>query len=178
MSRIQFNHFANSIIPINEAPVESPAMKKAFNEFAENKVQLKELEKLVNQLKTRNSEIALIIEPVLKKLADEIGETDKYIVKLKRPSTTRTNTSWSDAFVLALSKVNAPTKAVLNQAVAESQNVTKVSATIDVFLKEGIMDSIKLFIAKVKKKWAGISKKIQQISSLNAALGNVVVKMI
>lgn len=138
-------------------------LKTAIKEYTD----LKNQEKLIKQqLAERMSSIeALWTDP------KKTQQVDQLLVTFVN-STERANTSYADAFKLALTKVNKATQLVLNQAVEETKKITKVSASLRI-KDEGMWDKIKnsQFVTAVKNFVVGLkSLLVKRDKAINELL--------
>jgi len=134
------------------------------------KAELKEKEAAFGQFK---DQITPMIDD-MKELGDKLAETEGYVVKVSRFGGDRETVSWKDAFALALSKVNAATQKVLNEAVESSKKVSKIghSFKIEQVIKEAsILDKVKKMFSSVIDKFSNVFKKeSKEVDKANSEL--------
>jgi hypothetical protein len=105
-------------------------------------------------------------------LGQKAIETKKFLLTIKRSAYERTNTSYKQAFDLALTKVNQKIKDILNETLESTKTITKVSASLGVQrVGEGtlfgtIKDKIKALFAGLKTKFKGANRDVSDLKTL------------
>lgn len=120
---------------VSEAQVIDPNLKALINEFGEisqklalEKAKLKELEAKHGGLE---KEVRRVLEAV-ETVEDKTLMTEHYIAEISKVGYSRPNIKYAAAFERALSKVNAATKAVLEEAKTYNSVATSIPSTIRV----------------------------------------------
>jgi hypothetical protein len=151
---------------LNEASITDPEILKKMSHFHDLQKKIVSIEAELEGFKSEFKEFEVQIKPILdamKQANEKLATADEYIVKITRYGGERRDTSYKDAYNLALSKVNAATKKVLEEALEASKKITnmKHSFTIDkkVPLTEAsvfsrFLDSLKTLV----KKFLGVFK--------------------
>lgn len=155
-------------------------------DFTENVETFYNLQEEINQLKQdlkdKQSEYGKFkstIDPVIssmKDLEDKLGETEGYILKVKKFDYERTSSSYKDAFELALSKVNGSTRRVLEEALKTTQKVSTVKASynIEKIQENKVLDKIRKVLSKVVNRFLSIfGKEERTIDSANSKLRQI-----
>ena len=120
---------------VSEAQATDPNLKALINEFGEisqnlamEKAKLKELEAKHEGLE---EEVRKALEAV-ENVEDKTLMTEHYIAEIAKVGYSRPNIKYAEAFKLALTKVNAATKAVLEEAKELTSVTTSVPSSIKV----------------------------------------------
>lgn len=148
-----------------EAFIEDPAIKNSIGDFYELQNEIKKLEAELEEKKLAFKQFEGDIKPMIdgmKEVGDKLAQTEEYVIKISRFGGERKDASYKTAFENALSKVNAATKRVLEEALEASKKVTQVkhSFSIDTIVAEAsIFDKIKGAIKSAISKLLGIFKK-------------------
>lgn len=148
-----------------EAFIEDPAIKSSMGEFYELQNEIKKLEAELEAKKLQFKQFEGDIKPMLdgmKEVGDKLAQTEEYVLKVSRFGGERKDASYKTAFENALTKVNAATKRVLEEALEASKKVTQVkhSFQIDKVVAEAsIFDKIKSAIKGAINKLLGVFKK-------------------
>ena len=151
---------------IFEAFIEDPGVKSSIGEFYDLQNEIKRLEAELEERKLAFKQFEGEIKPMLdgmKEVGDKLAQTEEYLIKVSRFGGERKDASYKTAFENALSKVNAATKRVLEEALEASKKVTQVkhSFSIDkvVVAEASIFDKIKSAIKGAISKLLGVFKK-------------------
>jgi hypothetical protein len=148
-----------------EAFIEDPAIKAQIGTFYELQEEIKKLEVALEEKKSQFKQFEGDVKPMIdgmKEVGDKLAETEEYLIKVSRFGGERKDASYKTAFENALSKVNAATKRVLEEALEASKKVTQVkhSFSIDKVVAEAsLFDKIKSAIKGAINKLLGIFKK-------------------
>jgi septal ring factor EnvC (AmiA/AmiB activator) len=148
-----------------EAFIEDPAIKNSIGDFYELQNEIKKLEAELEEKKLAFKQFEGDIKPMIdgmKEVGDKLAQTEEYVIMISRFGGERKDASYKTAFENALSKVNAATKRVLEEALEASKKVTQVkhSFSIDTIVAEAsIFDKIKGAIKSAISKLLGIFKK-------------------
>lgn len=155
-------------------------------DFTENVETFYNLQEEINQLKQdlkdKQSEYGKFkstIDPVIssmKDLEDKLGETEGYILKVKKFDYERTSSSYKDAFELALSKVNGSTRRVLEEALKTTQKISTVKASynIEKIQENKVLDKIRKVLSKVINRFLSIfGKEERTIDNANSKLRQI-----
>lgn len=149
-----------------EAFIEDAAVKASIGEFYDLQNEIKRLEAELEEKKLAFKQFEGDIKPMLdgmKEVGDKLAQTEEYVIKVSRFGGERKDASYKTAFENALSKVNAATKRVLEEALEASKKVTQVkhSFSIDkmVVAEASIFDKIKSAIKGAINKLLGVFKK-------------------
>jgi len=149
---------------VNEAKIENESIENSISEFhqlqneiAELEMQLKEKK---NQFKQFDSEITPILDG-MKETKDKLAYTEEYVVKISRFGHDRTSASYKDAFELSLTKVNAATKRILEEALESTQKITKIghSYKIEKLNEANIFQVVLDKLKSIAKSFLNIFKK-------------------
>jgi hypothetical protein len=148
-----------------EAFIEDPAIKASMGEFYELQNEIKRIEAELEEKKLMFKQFESDIKPMIdgmKEVGDKLAQTEEYVIKVSRFGGERKDASYKTAFENALSKVNAATKRVLEEALEASKKVTQVkhSFAIDKVVAEAsLFDKIKSAIKGAISKLLGVFKK-------------------
>lgn len=149
-----------------EAFIEDPAIKASMGEFYELQNEIKRLEAELEEKKLAFKQFESDIKPMIdgmKEVGDKLAQTEEYLIKISRFGGERKDVSYKTAYENALTKVNAATKRVLEEALEASKKVTQVkhSFAIDkvVVAEASIFDKIKSAIKGAINKLLGVFKK-------------------
>lgn len=149
-----------------EAFIEDPGVKESIGEFYDLQNEIKRLEAELEEKKLAFKQFEGDIKPMLdgmKEVGDKLAQTEEYVIKVSRFGGERKDASYKTAFENALSKVNAATRRVLEEALEASKKVTQVkhSFSIDkvVVAEASIFDKIKSAIKGAINKLLGVFKK-------------------
>jgi septal ring factor EnvC (AmiA/AmiB activator) len=148
-----------------EAFIEDPGVKAQIGTFYELQEQIKKLEAELEEKKLQFKQFEGDVKPMIdgmKEVGDKLAETEEYVLKVSRFGGERKDASYKTAFENALSKVNAATKRVLEEALEASKKVTQVkhSFSIDKVVAEAsLFDKIKSAIKGAINKLLGVFKK-------------------
>lgn len=148
-----------------EAFIEDPAVQASIGEFYDLQNEIKRLEAELEEKKLQFKQFEGDIRPMLdgmKEVGDKLAQTEEYVIKVSRFGGERKDASYKTAFENALTKVNAATKRVLEEALEASKKVTQVkhSFSIDKVVAEAsIFDKIKGAIKGAINKLLSVFKK-------------------
>jgi hypothetical protein len=148
-----------------EAFIEDPGVKASIGEFYDLQNEIKRLEAELEEKKLAFKQFEGDIKPMLdgmKEVGDKLAQTEEYVIKVSRFGGERKDASYKTAFENALTKVNAATKRVLEEALEASKKVTQVkhSFSIDKVVAEAsLFDKIKSAIKGAISKLLGVFKK-------------------
>lgn len=148
-----------------EAFIEDPAIKAQIGTFYDLQEEIKKLEAALEEKKSQFKQFEGDVKPLIdgmKEVGDKLAETEDYVLKVSRFGGERKDASYKTAFENALSKVNAATKRVLEEALEASKKVTQVkhSFSLDKVVAEAsILDKIKGAIKSAISKILGVFKK-------------------
>jgi hypothetical protein len=148
-----------------EAFIEDPGVKASIGEFYELQNEIKRLEAELEERKLAFKQFEGDIKPMLdgmKDVGDKLAQTEEFVIKVSRFGGERKDASYKTAFENALSKVNAATKRVLEEALEASKKVTQVkhSFSIDKVVAEAsLFDKIKSALKGAINKLLGVFKK-------------------
>jgi hypothetical protein len=148
-----------------EAFIEDPGVKASIGEFYELQNEIKRLEAELEEKKLAFKQFEGDIKPMLdgmKDVGDKLAQTEEFVIKVSRFGGERKDASYKTAFENALSKVNAATKRVLEEALEASKKVTQVkhSFSIDKVVAEAsLFDKIKSALKGAINKLLGVFKK-------------------
>jgi len=165
-----------------EVKIDDPDLVRQIDEWSKIKLRIKELEeeaKKLAKLIPFEKELVQTLESIIKPLNESMAQTDKYMVSFKSWSQEQPKPRYSEAFKLALTKVNKQTQKVLLDALAEVTNVAKVSASVDVTkletleLEEGIKDKIVQAVKRLKDKFKSLLGEVRKLTMLTKELGKI-----
>lgn len=148
-----------------ETFIEDPAIKDQIGTFYDLQEEIKKLEAQLEEKKLQFKQFEGDVKPMIdgmKEVGDKLAETEEYLIKISRFGGERKDASYKTAFENALSKVNAATKRVLEEALEASRKITQVkhSFSIDKVVAEAsLFDKIKGAIKNAISKLLGIFKK-------------------
>lgn len=148
-----------------EAFIEDPAIKAQIGTFYDLQEEIKKLEAALEEKKLQFKQFEGDVKPMIdgmKEVGDKLAETEEYLIKISRFGGERKDASYKTAFENALSKVNAATKRVLEEALEASRKITQVkhSFSIDKVVAEAsLFDKIKGAIKGAINKLLSIFKK-------------------
>ena len=164
-----------------EGFIEDPTIKESIGDFYELQNEIKQLEAQLEEKKLQFKQFEGDIKPMLdgmKEIGDKLAQTEEYVIKVSRFGGERKDASYKTAFESALTKVNAATKRVLEDALEASKKITNVkhSFNIDKVVAEAsIFDRIKDAIKSAISKVLGIFKKEgKTIDDANSELKRIV----
>jgi uncharacterized small protein (DUF1192 family) len=162
-------------IKVHESSISIEELEKKIERFAQLSDEIDRREADLKKLKTEQSDLNDILLPVmeeLKALGQNAIETKKFLLTIKRSAYERTNTSYKQAFDLALTKVNQKIKDILNETLESTKTITKVSASLGVqrvgegTLFGAIKDKIKALFTGLKTKLKGANKDVSDLKTL------------
>lgn len=139
---------------INEKAIDDAQINQTIQEFHKLQMRIAELESELKQKKAQFKEFDDQIQPILegmKETGDKLAVTETHVVKISRFGYERATASYKDAFDLALTKVNSSTKKILEEALAASIKVSKISASYSIDTKITEANILQRFIASIKK---------------------------
>lgn len=139
---------------INEKIIDDAQINQTIQEFHKLQMRIAELESELKQKKAQFKEFDDQIQPILegmKETGDKLAVTETHVVKISRFGYERATASYKDAFDLALTKVNSSTKKILEEALAASIKVSKISASYSIDTKITEANILQRFIASIKK---------------------------
>jgi hypothetical protein len=154
---------------LNEAMIEDSSVKEAIGEFYVLQEEIKELEKSLEVKKQQFKIFEEDIKPMLdgmKEIGDKLAQTEEYVIKVSRFGGERKDASYKNAFEHALSKVNAATKKVLNEALEASKRITQVKHSFSIgksVTEASIFDKFKATIKSVVSKVMSVFKKEKNV---------------
>ncbi|MCL5265176.1 MAG: hypothetical protein M1343_08305 [Chloroflexi bacterium] len=158
-----------------EAVVElrTPDIVSDLQEFLQNKRKIEELQSQVEAIEVRQEAIKGRLLPTLK---DIDGHMIRFgDVAFKYLKTSRTTVSWKEAFKLVLSKVNAQTKAVMEQTVKDMSKTTEYeNIKLDVARKNlsaGPLDFLRDIWDKLTGMWQKFSDFLSNATDELESLG-------
>lgn len=139
---------------INEKNVDDAQINQTIQEFHKLQMRIVELESELKQKKAEFKQFDDQIQPIIegmKETGDKLAVTETHVVKISRFGYERATASYKDAFDLALTKVNSSTKKILEEALAASIKVSKISASYSIDTKITEANILQRFIASIKK---------------------------
>ncbi len=152
---------------ICETKVTDPDLRDKIDSLAEMRVQADALKKELKALEQGMEDLVEEVLPVVEALEDAMAQTDKYVVAVIKKGFDRQSPKYKEAFVIALKKVNAQTRKVLQDILDENTSISKVSAQYKAYLKEGVASKIKSFLHQLQKK---VIMWWRDIKALNSSL--------
>jgi hypothetical protein len=164
---------------MNELDVQDPQVTDSVKEFYELQQEMNTMKSRLKEMEARFKGFEGVIKPMLdemKELGDKLAMAGEFVIKVTKFGGERMDASYKDAFENALTKVNAATKAVLQETLEASKKVTQVKHSIDIQpanqLQEGIMgriaDAFKGFLSRLDKKVDAAAKAVEDFISLVA----------
>jgi hypothetical protein len=162
-----------------ELDVQNPEVTDSVKEFYELQQEMNTMKSRLKEMEARFKGFEGIIKPMLdemKELGDKLAMAGEFVIKVNKFGGERMDASYKDAFENALSKVNAATKGVLQEALEASKKITQVKHSIDIQpanqLQEGIMDRIsgafKGFLSRLDQKVNNAAKAVEDFINLVA----------
>jgi hypothetical protein len=148
-----------------EAFIEDPSVKAQIGTFYDLQEQIRKIEAELEEKKLQFKQFESDVKPMIdgmKEVGDKLAQTEEYVLKISRFGGERKDTSYKVAFENALSKVNAATKRVLEEALEASKKVTQVkhSFSIDKIVAEAsLFDKVKSALKSAMNKLLSIFKK-------------------
>lgn len=159
---------------INEMKVNDKQLEQKISDFYDLQVQIKKMESELKQKKAEfakfDKEIQVVVGD-LKEVGDKLIETDSHLIHIARFGYDSTNIKYKEAFNLALTKVNAATQNILNEALKTTQTVSSVKATYSVSKLEEA-NIFKTIYNKIKSVVSSFIKVFKR-ESRNIDAGNV-----
>jgi hypothetical protein len=148
---------------VNEADVD-PEIAKQLNHFYEMQNKIKEYEKEIEAMKEEFKQFADELKPMMdgmKEVGEKLAKTEDFIIAISRFGGERKDASYKNAFENALSKVNAATKKVLEEALEASKKVTNVKHSFNIQKVEeaNIFTKIGNLLKSAVSKFLNIFKK-------------------
>jgi septal ring factor EnvC (AmiA/AmiB activator) len=148
----------------NEVAIEDPKITEQLGHFYELQNKIKEYEQEIENMKTEFKQFADELKPMMdgmKEVGDKLAKTEDFIVAISRFGGERKDASYKTAFENALSKVNASTKRVLEEALEASKKLTNVkhSFNIQKIEEANIFTKIAGMLKSAVSKFLGIFKK-------------------
>ena len=164
---------------VNELDVQDPQVTDSVKEFYELQQEMNTMKSRLKEMEARFKGFEGVIKPMLdemKVLGDKLAMAGEFVIKVSKFGGERMDASYKDAFENALTKVNAATKSVLQEALEASKKITQVKHSIDIQpanqLQEGIMGRItgafKGILAKLDQKVNNAAKAVEDFISLVA----------
>jgi hypothetical protein len=164
---------------MNELDVQDPQVTDSVKEFYELQQEMNTMKSRLKEMEARFKGFEGVIKPMLdemKELGDKLAMAGEFVIKVTKFGGERMDASYKDAFENALSKVNAATKNVLQEALEASKKVTQVKHSIDIqpanSLQEGIMDRItgafKGILSRLDQKVNNAAKAVEDFINLVA----------
>jgi hypothetical protein len=164
---------------MNELDVQDSQVTDSVKEFYELQQEMNTMKSRLKEMEARFKGFEGIIKPMLdemKELGDKLAMAGEFVIKVNKFGGERMDASYKDAFENALSKVNAATKGVLQEALEASKKITQVKHSIDIQpanqLQEGIMDRIsgafKGFLSRLDQKVNNAAKAVEDFINLVA----------
>jgi len=148
---------------LDEADVD-PEIAKQLNHFYEMQNKIKEYEKEIEAMKEEFKQFADELKPMMdgmKEVGEKLAKTEDFIIAISRFGGERKDASYKNAFENALSKVNAATKKVLEEALEASKKVTNVKHSFNIQKVEeaNIFTKIGNLLKSAVSKFLNIFKK-------------------
>ena len=142
---------------VDEAKIKDPKLKQQVDELAKLKSRINQLEKELKPLQGKAKKVADEILPALESLGDKIHTTEKSVLTILRKGYEAESTSYKKLYEVLLTKVNKPTRDMMEEMAKTITTVKKVSASYDAeVLDEGLKDYFKDIFNKVRikvKRW-------------------------
>ena len=167
---------------VNEAKIENKNIENSIAEFHQLQTEIAELEMQLKEKKNQFKQFDEEITPILdgmKETKDKLATTEEYVVKVSRFGHERTSSSYKDAFELALTKVNAATKNILEEALESTQKITNIghSYKIEKLNEANIFQVVIGKLKSIAKSFMNIFKKeSKNIDDANSELKRLSVK--
>lgn len=164
---------------VNEVEITDPDFTENIETFYNLQEEINQLKQDLKDKQSEYGKFKSTIDPVIssmKDLEDKLGETEGYILKVKKFDYERTSSSYKDAFELALSKVNGSTRRVLEEALKTTQKVSTVKASysIEKIQENKVLDKIRKVLSKVVNRFLSIfNKEERTIDSANSKLRQI-----
>jgi|694.fasta_scaffold11357_31 hypothetical protein len=158
-----YGAFVSARKSVNEADVD-PEIAKQLNHFYEMQNKIKEYEKEIEAMKEEFKQFADELKPMMdgmKEVGEKLAKTEDFIIAISRFGGERKDASYKNAFENALSKVNAATKKVLEEALEASKKVTNVKHSFNIQKVEeaNIFTKIGNLLKSAVSKFLNIFKK-------------------
>lgn len=164
---------------VNELDVQDTNVTDSVKEFYELQQEMATMKARLKEMDARFKGFEGIIRPMLdemKELGDKLAMCGEYVIKVTKFGGERMDASYKDAFENALSKVNAATKNVLNEALEASKTLTKVKHSISIqpsdSLQEGVMgrltSAFRGFLSRLDKKVDMAAKAVEDFINVVA----------
>jgi hypothetical protein len=120
---------------LNEMQISNPEVEETMSEFYELQIQIAELELQLKEKKAKFKKFEGQLTPILdgmRETKDKLAFTESYVVKIRRFGHERVSSSYKEAFELSLTKVNAATRRILNEALEATQKISKIGHSYDI----------------------------------------------
>ena len=164
---------------VNELDVQDTNVTDSVKEFYELQQEMATMKSRLKEMEGRFKEFEGVIKPMLdemKELGDKLAMCGEYVIKVTKFGGERMDASYKDAFENALSKVNAATKNVLNEALEASKKLTQVKHSISIqpsdSLQEGVMgrltSAFRGFLSRLDKKVDMAAKAVEDFINVVA----------
>jgi hypothetical protein len=162
---------------IKELDVQDPNITGSVKEFYELQQEMATMKSRLKEMEGRFKEFEGVIKPMLddmKELGDKLAMCGEYVIKVTKFGGERMDASYKDAFENALTKVNAATKNVLNEALEASRKLTQVKHSVSIqptdSLEEGVMNKItsafRGFLSRLDKKVDQAAKAVEDFINI------------
>ncbi len=164
---------------LSELDVQDTNVTDSVKEFYELQQEMATMKSRLKEMEGRFKEFEGVIKPMLdemKELGDKLAMCGEYVIKVTKFGGERMDASYKDAFENALSKVNAATKNVLNEALEASKKLTQVKHSISIqpsdSLQEGVMgrltSAFRGFLSRLDKKVDMAAKAVEDFINVVA----------
>jgi hypothetical protein len=164
---------------LSELDVQDTNVTDSVKEFYELQQEMATMKSRLKEMEGRFKEFEGVIKPMLdemKELGDKLAMCGEYVIKVTKFGGDRMDASYKDAFENALSKVNAATKNVLNEALEASRKLTQVKHSISIqpsdSLQEGVMgrltSAFRGFLSRLDKKVDMAAKAVEDFINVVA----------
>jgi len=152
---------------VDEADVD-PEIAKQLDYFYEMQNKIKEYEKEIEAMKEEFKQFADELKPMIdgmKEVGEKLAKTEDFIIAISRFGGERKDASYKNAFENALTKVNAATKKVLEEALEASKKVTNVKHSFNIQKVEeaNIFTKIGNLLKSAVSKFLNIFKKESKV---------------
>lgn len=155
-----------------------PVIEAKIDEFGELSNEMDRLNHQLKALKKKYGTLEDELRPVMDELAktnQKSIQTQKYLLTIKKRGYESTRYKYADAFKLALTKVNAQTRKILEEAKEQTGEVAKYATKLGVQPAENWVTDI---LKKIGNMFKGIISKFRRVNKDMDTLQKISKKML
>ena len=145
-------------------------IKNSINEMGELSKQINSLKDQLKPLQKKFGNLVDIVLPVVDEMGKENLKTKRYVFKIIRKGYEKRSFSYKEGFLNSLEKVNSNTRRILKEILAETKKMVKIKPSFLIQPIEGITDTLKGWVNKLKTKVKKLMPTLKQMKKGNNEL--------